>query len=203
MATTRTAAARKRAVKKAWARRARKRATQKHLGPAALARIPKTTRSRPGGTPPGEVERIAIRRMKAMAARVQGGTYRQIADELDVSVFTAHEDVNAELLAVCTKTRGDTEQLRSLILERSDFALRGLAPAVMKGDPSACRAWNQELVLQARIHGLITPTNVRPGDESPTADLSEKEIADRVASLVEYSRTGKFPRGKIGVTPGR
>ncbi|MCH7750466.1 MAG: hypothetical protein IH939_20490 [Acidobacteria bacterium] len=196
-ATKRTAAARKRAGTKAWARRARKRATQKHLGPAALARIPKTTRSRPGGTPPGELERIAVRRQKAMALRVQGGTYRQIADALDVSVFTAHEDVNAELLAVCTKTRGDTEQLRALILERSDFVLRGLAPAVMKGDPPSCLAWIRTLELQAKIGGLLTPTNVRPGDSSPTADLTAMEIAQRVASLVEFSRTGQFPRGKI------
>ena len=67
----------------------------------------------------------------------------------------------------------------------------------MKGDPSSCRAWNRELVLQAKMYGLIKPTNVRPGDDSPTADLTEREIADRVASLVEFSRTGKFPRGKI------
>ncbi len=71
----------------------------------------------------------------------------------------------------------------------------------MKGDPPSCRAWNCELVLQAKMSGLLKPTNVRPGDESPTADLSAKEVADRVASLVEYSETGKFPRGKIGVTP--
>ena len=165
-----------------------------------MARIPKTDGARRGGPRPGELERIAVRRQKAMAARVQGGTYRQIADELDVSVFTAHEDVNAELLAVCTTTRADAEQMRSLILERSDFTLRGLKAAVMKGDPPSCRAWNGELVLQARMHGLITPTNVRPGDESPTADLTAREIADRVAALVEYSRTGRFPKA-IDVTP--
>ena len=101
MATTRTAAARKRAGTKAWARRASKRATQKHLGPRALARIPKTTRSRPGGTPPGEVERIAVRRGQAIALRLQGATFRQIAAALGCSVGTAHEDVTAELMAVC------------------------------------------------------------------------------------------------------
>jgi len=33
--------------------------------------------------------------------------------------------------------------------------------------------------------------------QAPTADLTASEIADRVAALVEYSRTGQFPRGKI------
>ena len=132
-----------------------------------------------------------------MAASVQGANYRQIADQLEVSVSTAFEDVTAELMAVCTKTHGDAEHLRALLMERSDFSLRGLKAAVMKGDPSSCRAWNRELVLQAKMYGLIKPTNVRPGDDSPTADLTEREIADRVASLVEFSRTGKFPRGKI------
>ncbi len=95
----------KRALRKTRARRARKRATQKHLGPAALARAPaKTTRKRPGNRP-GERERIAVRRMKAMALRVQGATFRQIGAALDCSAATAHEDVTAELMAVCWPPR--------------------------------------------------------------------------------------------------
>ena len=56
-----------------------------------------------------------------MAARVQGANYRQIADQLEVSVSTAFEDVAAELMAVCTKTRGDAEHLRALLMERLEF----------------------------------------------------------------------------------
>ena len=38
--------------------------------------------------------------MKAIALRLQGATFRQIAAALGCSVGTAHEDVTAELMAV-------------------------------------------------------------------------------------------------------
>ena len=201
-AKKKTPAARKRAAKKATARRARTRATRPKPGPQALATVPKTTRSRPGGTPPGEVERIAVRRMKAVALRLQGETYRQIADELDVSLFTAHEDVNAELMAVCQETRADTEHMRTLILERSDFALRGLKAAVVKGDPSSCRAWNREPGLEARMGGLIKPPDVRPGDDSPTSPRARSRIVWRLWSStpepVGSRRPSTAPRSADG-----
>ncbi|MCH7749053.1 MAG: hypothetical protein IH939_13260 [Acidobacteria bacterium] len=53
----------------------------------------------------GEVQRIAVRRMKAVAFRLQGATFRQIGAALDCSAATAHEDVTAELMAVCWPPR--------------------------------------------------------------------------------------------------
>ena len=136
------------------------------------------------------------------AARVQGANYRQICTENECSIGTAHEDVVAELMTVCQKTRADAEELRALLFERSDFCLRGLKAAVMKGDPSSCRSWIRALELQARLGGIIKHPSARPVDDSPTSDLTAMEIAQRVASLVEYAETGEFPRGKIiDVTP--
>ena len=68
-------------------------------GPRARRRPLKTDRVRPGSRS-GEAERIACRRAKAMALRIEGQHYRQIAEALGVAPSTAYEDVQAEMLAV-------------------------------------------------------------------------------------------------------
>ena len=145
------------------------------------------SRSRTGS---GEAERIALRRQRALEGRAQGGTIRQIAHELDCSVGTISEDIAAELTAVCQLTKLAAEHVRQLELERSELALRGLNAAVMKGDPSSCRAWIRCLEYRAKLLGIIKPTNVQPGDELPESELSEREIAMRVAALLRFAETG-------------
>ncbi len=61
----------------------------------------------------GEEERIALRRERVILATAGGASMRQIAAELDVSVATVHEDVNAELLAVRDRTPGGHENVDS------------------------------------------------------------------------------------------
>ncbi len=140
-----------------------------------------------GGKRSGEDERIAYRRSRAITARIQGGTYREIATRNECSVGTAFEDVAAELAGVCKATRLEAEQLRALDLERADLALRGLKSAVMKGDPASCRAWVRTLEYRAKLLGHFKPTFLR--DEPEEAELSEREVAERVAALVEFART--------------
>ena len=178
-------------ARKKTAPKAKKQRAARRQGPAAAAKADKkkTARGRPGGKRPGEDERIACRRSRAITARIQGGTYREIATRNECSVGTAFEDVAAELAGVCKATRLEAEQLRALDLERADLALRGLKSAVMKGDPASCRAWVRTLEYRAKLLGLIKPTHVRPDDEPEEAELSEREVAERVAALVEFART--------------
>ena len=114
-------------AKKKTAQKAKKMRPARRQGPAAAAKADKkkTARGRPGGKRPGEDERIAYRRSRAITARIQGGTYRQIATENECSVGTAFEDVAAELAAICKSTRLEAEHLRALALERCDLVLRG------------------------------------------------------------------------------
>ena len=165
------------------------RAAKRALGPKAAKQASERSTSRPRPpAPPGEAERIAVRRGKALAARVEGANFRQIADENNVSVGTAYEDVAAEMTAVCARTRLEAELLRDLALERCDLALRGLRPAVLKGDPPACRVWIRTVELSAKLNGIITPTDVRPSDEDDSTKMTEREIAFRVEALVELAK---------------
>ncbi len=163
---------------------------QRPLGPSALAKqaARKTDRARPGERP-GEDERIAIRREQAMAARVQGATFRQIADELNCSIATAYEDIAAELAGVNERTRQSTEEYRTLELARCDLILRGYKQGVIKGDPPSGRVFLKAVEVRAKMLGLIKPSHIRPGDEQEEVELSEREVAGRVAALAEFART--------------
>lgn len=162
----------------------------RQLGPKALAQAAsrKTDRARPGERP-GEDERIAVRREQAMAARVQGATFRQIADELDCSIATAYEDIAAELAGINERTRQSTEEYRTLELARCDLILRGYKQGVIKGDPPSGRVFLKAVEVRAKMLGLINSTHVRPGEEQEEVELSEREVAGRVAALAEFART--------------
>ncbi len=106
----------------------------------------KTTRRRPG-IRVGEELRIVLRRERVVLATAGGASLRQIAAELDVSVSTIHEDVNAELLEVRDRTGSKTEDYRDLEIMRMNTALRTLQPVMIGNDHAlrvqATRAWVQ------------------------------------------------------------
>ena len=165
---------------------AKKERVQKAATPAAP---PKTDRPRTPA-PRGEEERIVRRRRRAMAARVQGESYRQIAEENGVSVSTAHEDVVAELAMVCASTRAKAKELRDILMERCDLALRSLVDQVLIGDVPAVRAWIRTVETQAKLSGLISLATMHVGNEdpTPTSGLTERELAFRVEALVKEAR---------------
>lgn len=173
-----------------------KKKSKRALGPKALAQqtARKTDRKRPG-VPPGEDERIALRREKAMSARVQGGTIRQIADENECSIGTACEDIAAELAASVSRCHHSADEHRHLELERCDLVIRGFKTGVINGDAPSGRIFLAAVITRAKLLGLIKSTHVRPGEDVEEAELSEREVADRVAALVEFSRTPK--RGDV------
>lgn len=173
-----------------------KKKPKRALGPKALAQqaARKTDRARPG-VPPGEDERIVLRREKAMSARVQGATIRQIADENECSIGTAYEDIAAELAGATERLKHSAEEFRTLELARCDLVLRGFKTGVINGDAPSGRIFLAAVITRAKLLGLIKPTHVRPGDEIEEAELSEREVADRVRALVDFSRTPR--RGDV------
>lgn len=122
-------------------------------GPVARRRVKKTTRKRPP-EPTGESERIATRRSLALTARAAGASYRQIAEQLQVSVGTAHEDVVAELQVVSEASRQTAAELRDLELSRIDRIIGALDAKVAEGDATACRVVLKASDQRSRILGL-------------------------------------------------
>ncbi len=122
-----------------------------------------------------------------MAARVEGANYRQIANQLNVSVGTAFDDVAAELEAVCQSTAQEAERLRDLELERMDRILRVLDAAIESGDVPACRAAIRVSMHRARLLGLFRVADSSV-DQGLYAELSERELVFRVEKLVEHAK---------------
>ena len=174
-------------------KKAKQAAAKRKLGPAAkaLKRKRQTARPRPPA-PPGEDARIALRREQSLTARAQGANYRQIAKELGVSVGTAHEDVIAELSAVCIRTKEKAIELRALLMERADFGLRCLVKGCLSVDPtvvsSSVRSWARIVELQGKLNGLISLAKVQDEELiTPGSTLTEREIAFRVEKLVQFA----------------
>ncbi len=175
---------RKRATKTA--KKVVKKKTTRAKGPQARRRAATRGTRPPQPRPPGEDERIAVRREAAMQARVSGANMRQIAAELGVSVGTVHEDINAEIRALRDSTRSLTEDYRDMELMRMDCVLRGLLPGIQAGDSPAARAAIAISIQRSRLLGLYK-------GETDTAD---DQAQDFLVFLEEFWRRRRL--GELG-----
>jgi hypothetical protein len=129
----------------------------------------------------GEDEIIAERRIRAFGLRKAGASYRQIAQQLNVSVNTAWADVNAELLELRQQTTADAEAVREMELQRCDEMILGLWPAVRLGDPKSVMAAVRVSDRRARLLGLdaATKSELTGAGGGP---LEIKELRESIAS---------------------
>jgi len=109
----------------------------------------------------GEDEIIAERRVRAFGLRKAGASYRQIAQQLAVSLNTAWADVNAELLDYRDQVRADVVEVRELELQRCDEMILGLWPAVRRGDPRSVIAAIRVADRRAKLLGIDAPTQLQ------------------------------------------
>jgi hypothetical protein len=151
---------------------------------------------------PGESEIIAERRMRALNLRKAGGSYRQIAQQLGVSLNTAWADVNAELLELREQTKADAAEVRDLELQRCDEMILGLWPAVRRGDPKAVSAAVRVSERRSKLLGLDAPSKseISGANGGPVELLEVREsLARKLAGLA--ARLGSS--GVAGEPDGR
>jgi DNA-binding CsgD family transcriptional regulator len=130
---------------------------------AVPPKAPKTGRENAtGGEHPqrhqGEDEAIAERRVRAFGLRKAGASYRQIAQQLGVSLNTAWADVNAELLEYRDQVKADVAEVRDMELQRCDEMILGLWPHVRKGDAKSVFAAVKVMERRAKLLGIDAPT---------------------------------------------
>ena len=125
----------------------------------------------------GEEERIAERRMKALVLRRARATYRQIGMELDVSVSTAFEDVQAELIVAEVDRGQEAGLLRTEEVDHLDGISRALWPT--RGEAPAARALIAASQRRAHLLGLDTQTT----------GATAEEIVQMAAALVSIIQT--------------
>ncbi|WP_280244948.1 MULTISPECIES: helix-turn-helix domain-containing protein [Nocardia] len=91
------------------------------------------------------------RMARALKLRKSGATYRQIGEQLGVSISTAHEYVRDALAEV---TKEPAETVLALELERLDGMLLGIAKQANSGDLKAIDRALRIMVRRDRLTGL-------------------------------------------------
>jgi transposase-like protein len=118
----------------------------------------------------------AVRRKEAVDLRVEGKTYREIAQELGVTPTRARQLVAEALAAIEKDTAESAEELRRLELDRLDQLQAGLWEEAAGGNLKAVGAALKIMERRARLVGLDAPT--RTENTHGYADLSEMSDAE-------------------------
>jgi transposase len=118
-----------------------------------------------------EIER-ELRREKAVALKLAGKQYREIAKELGVSLETAYNDVMVVLERTRKSANESAQESRQIAIERADRILEKLEP-LLDNPRSAARA--AEVILKAeerraKLLGLDAPTRVQAEVAAVTLD---------------------------------
>ena len=133
------------------AKRTAKKPQQNTKKPGAKARPPH----------PGEAERIAARRVKAMELRKAGHSFRAIGTALQVNASTVCRDIADEMAELKTLTGQAAEDTRQLELERLDRLWTKLeAHGLKRGDYRAVLAAVRISERRAKLLGLDAPTKL-------------------------------------------
>lgn len=152
---------------------------------------------------PGEAERIAVRRVRALKLKLEGASYRRIAATLHVSLSTAFADIDAELTELRVQAKEDVQHVRDLEIRRCDEMTAGLWPHIKKGVPQAVMAGVRVGERRARLLGLDAPLKTATELSGSFDVLSAAEIlrlsdadlesahahASEIKKIVEKART--------------
>lgn len=122
--------------------------------------------SRHNKTGPDAIERER-RRAEALKLREKGYSYRAIADELGVSLDTAHTDVKSAIAAI---SKEPAETVLALELARLDNYEHKLMTAIDGGDLDKIRL---AMIVQARRHKLLGLEHKAILDLNNTMDVSD------------------------------
>lgn len=134
----------------------------------------------------GEVERIEIRRLKALQCRLASQSYRQIAAACGVSVETAYHDVMTEMSITMNLKDIVREDAREFILAQVDRYLSKIDRLAMHGDIQAQHQAERWLTLKARVQGVLAPDVIIPatgGGFRRFADLPEDALRAKIAGI--------------------
>ena len=121
-----------------------------------------------GGKVAAKKVSIAERQQTALSLRKSGASFRAIAAHISTipgnekySEGRAHADVTACLKALNEKTSLDTEEYRSLELERLDTAQLAIAKKVQAGDLGSIDRWLRISERRSALLGLDAPVRLK------------------------------------------
>ena len=100
-------------------------------------------------------QNLMNRRLKALELKTMGHTVRDIAEQLNVSPTTAHNDTDVLLRDMAEKDTGRANNNRMLLNERYEALIRTYFDKATGGDIEAAKLVIDVLSKQAKINGLI------------------------------------------------
>ena len=130
---------------------------------------------------PADLHR-AHRAAKALRLRLNGATYRDIADALDVSPGTVHADITRALADI---PRPEADALRELEVTRLDALQLACWDDATAGNLAAIDRCVKIIVLRARLLGLDAPQQV----QLATADVDLDATVERIMRVVDAATT--------------
>ena len=151
---------------------------------------------------PTEAARLK-RRKTALQMRIEGKTFEQIGRALGITKQAAHESVGRELELAARDNRAHAQHALQLELDRVDFVLRSLTPAVIKSDPKAAQAYLKAMERRAKLLGLDRPEKHELSGSVTTPDTSALyarlgAIAARAAGAGAAGSAGDPDSGAAG-----
>lgn len=148
--------------------------------------------------PIGEAEGMEARRTQALALRIAGATYREIAKALAVCPQTAYTDVQTELEALDKLKAERAERLRDLEVERCDKLTMALWPRAQQGDAQAVNSLVRVMDRRAKLLGLDVPQKVDVNGQVQVIQDAESTLDSKLARLI----TAISARGVLGGPDG-
>lgn len=107
----------------------------------------------------GLIERKAQLAPQALELRIAGGSYRQIAKQLNCNEATAYRYVQQELAKLDAIKAKQAEKLRELELERCDRMTLALGRKVQAGEERAILALVRVMERRAKLTGIDVPVS--------------------------------------------
>jgi len=141
---------------------------------------------RPHRAPPGQLEAIAERRVRALELRKSGLTFREISRQLGADLHTVHGDVQAELAALRERTVEQAQDLREMELARLDSFNLGLWKQIKAGSAPAVSAAVRVSERRAKLLGLDAPTASRTEVTGSLSVAAETRLKTEVEDLERW-----------------
>jgi hypothetical protein len=132
-----------------------------------------------GGSNTGTKLAIADRRAQAVQLRIKGHTFREIAQQLGVSLGQVHSNVSTALAETRDRTADDCVLLRTIEHERLEGVWQRLAT-----EAEGCTDIHQPVKLTTAMHRNSELRQRLHGLEQSKQDLAEAKLAEHIEELV-------------------
>lgn len=124
------------------------------------------------------------RRIKVLAYRKAGATYRAIADTLAVSLATVHDDMQRAYAELNEQQQAEAAEAQALEAARLDDLQRACWQQAMSGNLKAIETARRISESRRKLFGLDAPTLIAPVNADGTPYETQQQLVGVVLNLL-------------------